>query len=92
MSKLFAYLSYRDVDAAITWLEALGVESHDKQQDSLYLLGRVLSPAGWVWVCPVALSPAAAESRFQCRAALFVQSSGRYSDSPAASRASCLPG
>ena len=30
MSKLFAYQSYRDVYAAITWLEALGVESHDK--------------------------------------------------------------
>ena len=33
MSKLFAYLSYRDVDAAITWLEALGFETTTRQQD-----------------------------------------------------------
>jgi uncharacterized glyoxalase superfamily protein PhnB len=33
MSKLFAYLSYRDVDAAITWLEALGFENTTRQQD-----------------------------------------------------------
>jgi hypothetical protein len=33
MSKLFAYLSYRDVDAVITWLEALGFETTTRQQD-----------------------------------------------------------
>ena len=33
MSKLFAYLSYRDVDAAITWLEGLGFETTTRQQD-----------------------------------------------------------
>jgi uncharacterized glyoxalase superfamily protein PhnB len=33
MSKLFAYLSYRDVDAAITWLEALGFETTTRQQE-----------------------------------------------------------
>jgi hypothetical protein len=33
MSKLVAYLSYRDVDAAITWLEALGFETTTRQQD-----------------------------------------------------------
>ena len=33
MSKLFAYLSYRDVDAAITWLEGLGFETPTRQQD-----------------------------------------------------------
>jgi uncharacterized glyoxalase superfamily protein PhnB len=33
MSKLFAYLSYRDVDAAITWLEALGFKTITRQQD-----------------------------------------------------------
>jgi uncharacterized glyoxalase superfamily protein PhnB len=33
MSKLFAYLGYRDVDAAITWLEALGFETTTRQQD-----------------------------------------------------------
>ncbi|HEX5893306.1 MAG TPA: hypothetical protein VFY33_00615 [Solirubrobacterales bacterium] len=31
MSKLFAYLSYRDVDWAITWLEALGFETTTRQ-------------------------------------------------------------
>jgi uncharacterized glyoxalase superfamily protein PhnB len=30
---LFAYLRYRDVDAAITWLEALGFETTTRQQD-----------------------------------------------------------
>jgi hypothetical protein len=44
MSKLFAYLSYRDVDAAITWLEALGVESHHETAGLSLPLGRVLSP------------------------------------------------
>ena len=33
MSKLFAYLSYRDVDAAITWLEAVGFETTTRQRD-----------------------------------------------------------
>ena len=33
MSKLFAYLSYRDVDTAITWLEGLGFETTTRQQD-----------------------------------------------------------
>jgi uncharacterized glyoxalase superfamily protein PhnB len=33
MSKLFAYLSYRYVDAAITWLEALGFETTTRQRD-----------------------------------------------------------
>jgi uncharacterized glyoxalase superfamily protein PhnB len=33
MSKLFAYLSYRDVDAAITWLEGLGFETTTRQDD-----------------------------------------------------------
>jgi hypothetical protein len=42
MSKLFAYLSYRD--AAITWLEALGVESHHETAGLSLPLGRVLSP------------------------------------------------
>ena len=32
MSNLFAYLSYRDVDAAITWLEALGFEPTTRQR------------------------------------------------------------
>jgi hypothetical protein len=32
MSKLCAYLSYRDVDSAITWLEALGFETTTRQQ------------------------------------------------------------
>ena len=35
MSKLFGYLSYRDVDAAITWLEALGFETTTRQQDDV---------------------------------------------------------
>jgi uncharacterized glyoxalase superfamily protein PhnB len=34
MNKLFAYLSYRDIDAAITWLEVLGFETTTRQQDS----------------------------------------------------------
>jgi hypothetical protein len=34
MSKLFGYLSYRDVDAAITWLEGLGFEATMRQQDN----------------------------------------------------------
>ena len=33
MSKLFAYLSYRRVDAAISWLEALGFEITARQED-----------------------------------------------------------
>jgi uncharacterized glyoxalase superfamily protein PhnB len=33
MSNLFAYLSYRDVDAAITWLEALGFEPTTRLRD-----------------------------------------------------------
>ena len=33
MSKLFAYLSYRDLDAAIAWLEALGFETTTRQRD-----------------------------------------------------------
>ena len=33
MSKLFAYLSYRDVEVAITGLEALGFETTTRQQD-----------------------------------------------------------
>jgi uncharacterized glyoxalase superfamily protein PhnB len=33
MSKLFAYLSYRDVDMAIRWLEGLGFEPTASQQD-----------------------------------------------------------
>lgn len=33
MSKLVGYLSYRDIDAAITWLEALGFEITTRQQD-----------------------------------------------------------
>src|SRR5690242_7803806 len=33
MSKLAAYLSYRDVDAAITWLHALGFETTTRQED-----------------------------------------------------------
>jgi hypothetical protein len=33
MSNLFAYLSYRDLDAAITWLEALGFERTTRQRD-----------------------------------------------------------
>jgi hypothetical protein len=33
MSKLVAYLSYRDVNAAITWLEALGFETTTRQRD-----------------------------------------------------------
>ena len=33
MSKLFGYLSYRDVDVAIRWLEALGFETTTRQQD-----------------------------------------------------------
>src|SRR5215207_11185243 len=33
MSKLFPHLSYRDVDWAITWLEALGFETTRRQQD-----------------------------------------------------------
>lgn len=33
MSKQFAYLSYRDVDAAIAWLEALGFETTTRQED-----------------------------------------------------------
>jgi uncharacterized glyoxalase superfamily protein PhnB len=32
MSMLFAYLSYRDIDAAITWLEALGFETATRQR------------------------------------------------------------
>ena len=32
MSKLFGYLSYRDLDAAITWLEALGFKTTTRQQ------------------------------------------------------------
>jgi uncharacterized glyoxalase superfamily protein PhnB len=31
MTKLFAYLSYRDVEAAIDWLKALGFETTTKQ-------------------------------------------------------------
>jgi uncharacterized glyoxalase superfamily protein PhnB len=31
MSKLFAYLSYRDADAAIAWLEALGFETTTRE-------------------------------------------------------------
>ena len=34
MSKLFVYLSYRDVDAAITWLQALGFEITTRQQEA----------------------------------------------------------
>lgn len=33
MSKLFGYLSYRDVEVAITWLETLGFETTTRQQD-----------------------------------------------------------
>ena len=33
MSKLFGYLSYRDVEVALTLLEALGFETTTKQQD-----------------------------------------------------------
>jgi hypothetical protein len=33
MSKLFGCLSYRDVDVAIKWLEALGFETTTRQQD-----------------------------------------------------------
>ena len=33
MSKLFGYLSYRDVDVAIGWLEALGFETTTRQKD-----------------------------------------------------------
>jgi uncharacterized glyoxalase superfamily protein PhnB len=33
MSRLFQYLSYRDVDAAIIWLEALGFEPTTRQRD-----------------------------------------------------------
>lgn len=33
MSKLFGYLSYRDVEVAITLLEALGFETTTRQQD-----------------------------------------------------------
>jgi uncharacterized glyoxalase superfamily protein PhnB len=32
MSKLFAYLSYRDVDVALAWLEALGFETTTRQE------------------------------------------------------------
>jgi uncharacterized glyoxalase superfamily protein PhnB len=33
MSKLFGYLSYREVDVAIMWLEALGFETTTRQQE-----------------------------------------------------------
>ena len=33
MSKLFGYMSYRDVEVAITWLETLGFETTTRQQD-----------------------------------------------------------
>jgi uncharacterized glyoxalase superfamily protein PhnB len=33
MTKLFAYLSYRDIDAAIRWLEAIGFETTTNQAD-----------------------------------------------------------
>ena len=33
MSKLFAYLSYREVDAGINWLEGLGFETTTRQEN-----------------------------------------------------------
>ena len=46
MSKLFAYQSYREVDAAITWLEALGFEATTRQRDGGGATRPRAAPAG----------------------------------------------
>ena len=55
MSKLFAYLSYRDVEAAMAWLEALGFETTNRQEDD----GRVVHAELRLGDAVVMIAPAA---------------------------------